>query len=124
MLGDRWSLLIIRDMMVRGSRTYKEFLESCEGIATNILTDRLRKLEAHGIITTERDPSDGRRLIYLLTDKGIDLAPVLTEMVLWAAAHEDTGNQALVRLMKKDKAQFLAGVRQRWAEKTSRSTIR
>ena len=124
MLGDRWSLLIIRDMMVRGSRTYKEFLESWEGIATNILADRLRKLEAHGIITTERDPSDRRRLNYLLTDKGIDLAPVLTEMVLWAAAHEDTGNQALVRLMKKDKAQFLAGVRQRWAEKTIRSTPR
>src|SRR5712691_12425127 len=79
MLGDRWSLLIIRDMMVRGSRTYKEFLESWEGIATNILADRLRKLEAHGIITTERDPSDRRRLIYLLTAKGIDLAPVLTE---------------------------------------------
>jgi len=96
-LGDRWSLLIIRDMMLRGSRTYKEFLESYEGIATNILADRLRKLEAHGIITTERDPSDGRRLFYLLTAKGIDLAPVLTEMVLWAARHEDTGNQALVR---------------------------
>jgi DNA-binding HxlR family transcriptional regulator len=124
MLGDRWSLLIIRDMMVRGSRTYKEFLESWEGIATNILADRLRKLEAHGIITTQRDPSDGRRRIYLLTAKGIDLAPVITEMVLWAAAHEDTGNQALVRLMKKDKAQFLASVRQRWAEKTSRSTTR
>jgi DNA-binding HxlR family transcriptional regulator len=124
MLGDRWSLLIIRDMMVRGSRTYKEFLESWEGIATNILADRLRKLEAHGIITTERDPSDARKRIYLLTAKGIDLAPVLTEMVLWAAAHEDTGNQALVRLMKKDKAQFLASVRQRWAEKTSRSTTR
>src|SRR2546422_8596198 len=123
-LGDRWSLLIIRDMMVRGSRTYKEFLESYEGIATNILADRLRKLEAHGIITTERDPSDARRLIYLLTAKGIDLAPVLTEMVLWAAAHEETGNQALVRLMQKDKAQFLAGVRQRWAEKTIRSTTR
>src|SRR5712691_4577057 len=112
-LGDRWSLLIIRDMMLRGSRTYKEFLESYEGIATNILADRLRKLEAHGIITAERDPSDGRKLIYLLTSKGIDLAPVLTEMVLWAAAHEDTGNQALVRLVKKDKEQFLAGVRQR-----------
>jgi DNA-binding HxlR family transcriptional regulator len=124
MLGDRWSLLIIRDMMVRGSRTYKDFLASDEGIATNILADRLRKLQAHGIITTERDPSDGRRLIYLLTAKGIDLAPVLTEMVLWAAAHEDTGNQALVRLMQKDKQQFLAGVRQRWAEKAIRSTAR
>ena len=121
-LGDRWSLLIIRDMMLRGSRTYKEFLESYEGIATNILADRLGKLEAHGIITAERDPSDGRKLIYLLTAKGIDLAPVLTEMVLWAAAHEDTGNQALVRQMQKDKEQFLAAVRQRWAEKTIRST--
>jgi DNA-binding HxlR family transcriptional regulator len=124
MLGDRWSLLIIRDMMVRGSRTYKEFLASYEGIATNLLADRLRKLEGHGIITTERDPSDGRRRIYLLTAKGIDLAPVLTEMVLWAAAHEDTGNQSLVRLMKKDKAQFLAGVRHRWAGKRIRSTTR
>ena len=121
-LGDRWSLLIIRDMMLRGSRAYKEFLESYEGIATNILADRLRKLEAHGIITAERDPSDGRKLIYLLTAKGIDLAPVLTEMVLWAAAHEDTGNQALVRQMQKDKEQFLAAVRQRWSEKTIRST--
>ena len=121
-LGDRWSLLIIRDMMLRGSRAYKEFLESYEGIATNILADRLRKLEAHGIITAERDPSDGRKLIYLLTAKGIGLAPVVTEMVLWAAAHEDTGNQALVRQMQKDKEQFLAAVRHRWAEKTIRST--
>ena len=115
MLGDRWSLLIIRDMMLRGFKTYKEFLECYEGIATNILADRLRKLIAYGIITTERDPSDGRKTIYLLTPKGIDLAPVLTEMVLWAAAHEDTGNQELVRLMLKDKAQFLTGVRERLA---------
>ncbi|MFI5058123.1 MAG: winged helix-turn-helix transcriptional regulator [Candidatus Acidiferrales bacterium] len=122
MLGDRWSLLILRDMMLRGFRSYKEFLESYEGIATNILADRLKKLIAHGIITTEQDPSDGRRRIYLLTAKGLDLAPVLTEMVLWAAAHEVTDNQALVRLMKKDKEHFLTGIRQRWAENTIRST--
>ena len=115
MLGDRWSLLIIRDMMLQGAHTYKTFLECYEGIATNILADRLRKLAAYGIITTEPDPSDRRRVIYLLTKKGIDLAPVLTEMVLWAAAHEDTGNQALVRQMRADKEKFLAGVRQRWA---------
>src|SRR5438477_4284605 len=83
-LGDRWSLLIIRDMMLRGSRTYKEFLESHERIATNILADRLRRLEDDGIISSHRDPNDGRKLIYLLTEKGIALAPVLTEMVLWA----------------------------------------
>ena len=122
MLGDRWSLLIIRDMMLRGSRSFKEFLESYEKIATNILSDRLRRLIAYGIITAKPDPSDGRKQIYLLTAKGIDLAPVLTEMVLWAAAHEETGNQPLVRLMREDKQKFLAGVRQRWAEGPDRSS--
>jgi len=115
MLGDRWSLLIIRDMMLRGAHTYRTFLECYEGIATNILADRLRKLVDNEIIAAEPDPRDGRRLLYSLTQKGIDLAPVLTEMVLWAASHEDTGNQALVQLMRKDKKKFLAGVRQRWA---------
>src|ERR1700724_3702962 len=107
MLGDRWSLLIIRDMMLRGFRSYKEFLESYEGIATNILADRLRKVEAYGIIATQRDPSDGRKVIYALTEKGIDLAPVMSEMVLWAAAHEDTGNEALVKELRKDKEGFM-----------------
>jgi DNA-binding HxlR family transcriptional regulator len=115
MLGDRWSLLIIRDMMLLGRRTFKEFLGSYEGIATNILADRLRRLEAYGIIATERDPSDGRKLIYTLTKKGIDLAPVLTEMVLWAGRHEKTENQALIHLMQKDKAKFLADIRRRWS---------
>jgi DNA-binding HxlR family transcriptional regulator len=119
MLGDRWSLLIIRDMMLRGARTFKEFLEGYEAIATNILADRLRKLVANGILTTEPDPADGRKLIYALTAKGIDLAPVLTEMVLWAAAHEDTGNPALVRQMRADKENFLAAVRERWAMRRS-----
>ena len=117
MLGDRWSLLIIRDMMLRGFRSYKEFLECYEGIATNILADRLRKLIANGIIATKPDPFDGRKLIYLLSRKGIDLAPVLTEMVLWAAAHEKTGNQPLVRQMRADKQKVIAKARQRWAQR-------
>ncbi len=115
MLGDRWSLLIIRDMMLLGSRTFKEFLNSYERPATNILADRLRRLESHGIITTQPDPSDGRKLIYLLTPKGLDLAPVLTEMVLWAGAHERTENQALIREMRKDKQAFIAAIRERCA---------
>jgi DNA-binding HxlR family transcriptional regulator len=119
MLGDRWSLLIIRDMMLRGFHSYKEFLESYEGIATNILADRLRRLEAYGIIGTERDPSDGRKVVYKLTAKGIDLAPVMAEMVLWAAAHEDTGNEALVTELQKDKQGVIAAVRQRWAASAS-----
>src|SRR6266403_1185102 len=84
--------------------------------SVEVLADRRQKLIAHGIITNGPDPSDGRKLIYSLTPKGIDLAPVLTEMVLWAAAHEDTGNQALVREMRKDKEQFISAIRKRWAE--------
>ena len=116
MLGDQWSLLIIRDMMLRGSKTFKEFLGGYERIATNVLADRLRRLEAHGIIRTERDTKDGRKQIYRLTEKGIDLAPVLTEMVLWAAAHEQTGNPGLVEIMKKDRKGFEAEIRRRWEE--------
>lgn len=122
-LGDRWSLLIIRDMMLRGFRSYKEFLGSYEKIATNILADRLKNLEKHGIINAERDPGDGRKVIYRLTAKGIDLAPVLTEMVLWAAGHERTENEALVKLMQKDKAAFIAEIRAR-CEKIQSPPIR
>lgn len=117
MLGDRWSLLILRDMMLRGYQTFNEFLHSDEKIATNILADRLRTLESYDIIETRPDPNDGRKMIYTLTAKGIDLAPVLAEMVLWAARHEETGNQPLVRQMRTGKEQLLADVRQRWAER-------
>jgi len=79
-LGHPWSLPIIRDMMVRGFPTCKEFLER---IATIILPDRLRKFEAHGITTTERDRSVERTLICLLKAKGIDLGPLPAQIVLW-----------------------------------------
>jgi DNA-binding HxlR family transcriptional regulator len=114
MLGDRWSLLILRDMMLRGYRTFKEFLGSDEKIATNILAGRLKRLEEYGIIAAKRDSTDGRKTIYTLTTKGIDLAPVLAEMVLWAGAHEKTGNQALVHVLQKDKEQFLREIKKRW----------
>jgi DNA-binding HxlR family transcriptional regulator len=117
MLGDRWSLLILRDMMLHGYQTFNEFLHSDEKIATNILADRLRRLESYEIIETERDPAGDRKMIYVLKVKGIDLAPVLAEMVLWAAHHEETGNQPLVRQMRTTKEQLLADVRQRWEGK-------
>src|ERR1700731_3935335 len=99
-LGDRWSLLIIRDMMLRGFRSYTQFLDSYERIATNILAHRLKKPEGYGTLATHQDPLDGRKLISPLTEKGMDLATVLTEMVLWAAAHEDTQNPELIRQIK------------------------
>ena len=114
MLGDRWSLLIIRDMMLLGPRTYTEFLNSYERIATNVLADRLKQLEVYGILAAERDAKDRRKQIYRLTEKGINLAPVLTEMVLWAAAHEETENPELVRAMQKDKEGFNRRIRKLW----------
>src|ERR1700684_1570142 len=115
-LGDRWSLLIVRDMMLRGFKSYKEFMDSYERIATNILADRLRKLAFHGIIEAGPDSLDGRRLNYVLTQKGIDLGPVMTEMVLWAGSHERVANQELITRMRKDKTKFNAEVRVRWEE--------
>jgi DNA-binding HxlR family transcriptional regulator len=124
MMGDRWSLLIIRDLMVRGLRTFKEFQKSGEGIATNILADRLRRLEAAGIITGEPEKADGRRVNYRLTEKGIDLAPVLLELLVWAARHEKTGAPpVLVARMEKDRAAFIAEARRRWQERDSTPLI-
>jgi DNA-binding HxlR family transcriptional regulator len=118
--GDRWSLLIVRDLMVRGFRTFKEFQRSGEGIATNILADRLRKLEVTGIITTEGEETDGRRVNYRLTKKGIDLAPVLLELLIWGARHEETAAPcALIVRMGRNRERILAEVRRRWRERDS-----
>jgi DNA-binding HxlR family transcriptional regulator len=115
MLGDRWSLLIVRDLMVRGFHTFKEFQQSGEGIATNILADRLHKLEAAGIITAYGEERDARRVNYRLTEKGIDLAPVILELLLWGARHEETvAPCALIVRLQKNREEFLAEVRRRW----------
>ena len=119
--GDRWSLLVIRDLMVRGFRTFKEFQQSGEGMATNILADRLKKLRAAGIIATEPDQADGRKLNYRLTEKGIDLAPVLLELLIWGARHEETGAPcAVIEEMAKNREAVLAEVRRRWQDRDPR----
>ena len=124
MFGDRWSLLIVRDLMVRGFRTFKEFQESGEGIATNILADRLQKLDASGIITAEEEETDGRRVNYRLTEKGIDLAPVLLELLIWGARHEETGVPcALIGKMENNRETVLAEVRRRWRQRDSTPLI-
>jgi len=118
MLGDRWSLLIVRDLMVRGYRTFKDFQGSSEKIATNILADRLKKLEAAGIVDAEAEKTDRRRVNYRLTEKGIDLAPVLLELLIWAARHEETGAPcALIMDMEKNREAVLSEARRRWQER-------
>jgi DNA-binding HxlR family transcriptional regulator len=118
--GDRWSLLIIRDLMIRGAHTFKDFQESGEGIASNILADRLRNLLAAGIITAGAEKTDGRKVNYRLTKKGIDLAPLVFELLVWAARHEETGAScAVMDKMEKNRDAVLAEVRRRWRERDS-----
>lgn len=118
MLGDRWSLLLVRDMMVRGYRTFREFQHSGEGIATNILSDRLRKLESYDLISTERAEDDGRSIHYRLTEKGIALAPVLLDLLIWGAQHEKTGAPcAVIDQMAHNRDAVLAETYRRWAER-------
>jgi len=106
--------------MVRGYRTFKEFEEAGEGIATNILADRLRKLESAGIISAEAEQKDRRRVSYRLTEKGIDLAPVLLELLIWGARHEETKAPcAVIEKMAKNREQVLAETRRRWKERDS-----
>jgi DNA-binding HxlR family transcriptional regulator len=115
LFGDTWSLLIVRDLMFKGLGTYNELLGAGEGIASNILADRLSRLESAGILTRTQDPNDARRFVYRLTEKGIDLAPALVEIVLWSARYEDTEAPAsTVRAMRGNRARFLAGVRKQW----------
>jgi DNA-binding HxlR family transcriptional regulator len=116
-LGDRWTLLIIRDLMVRGRQTFKEFREGGEKIATNVLAERLRRLEQNGIIAGTVEETDGRRVNYRLTEKGIDLAPLLLELLIWGARHEETGAPAaVIRKLEKNSQEFLAEVRRRWQQ--------
>ncbi|HVN25867.1 MAG TPA: helix-turn-helix domain-containing protein [Syntrophorhabdales bacterium] len=82
-LGDRWTLLIIRDLMFSAKRTYGEFLQSEEGIATNVLADRLLTLEKAGIVAKKSFPGNRAKNLYQLTHKGIDLLPTLLELIIW-----------------------------------------
>ncbi|WP_028562351.1 winged helix-turn-helix transcriptional regulator [Paenibacillus pinihumi] len=88
LLGDSWSLLIIRDIIFAGKRTFGEFLASDERIARNILTNRLSRLEMMGLITKSPHPTDRRKDLYELTEAGLDLLPVLWELSAWGAKHE------------------------------------
>ncbi len=86
--GDKWTLLIVRDLMFKDKMYYSDFLKSGEKIATNILADRLEILERAGIINKLQDPKNKTKYIYSLTKKGLDLMPVLIEIVLWSAKYD------------------------------------
>ena len=104
-VGDKWSLLIIRDIAMQGKNTYNEFLKADEKIATNVLADRLSMLEWAGIIVKEEHPESKAKIFYRLTNQGIDLLPVLIEIILWSDKYLSIALQAkeFAKMLRKDK---------------------
>ena len=120
--GDKWSLLIVRDIIFWGKKTYGDFLGSDEGIATNILASRLAKLEENGIISREKHAADKRKDLYILTEKGKELIPLLVEIVAWSGKLTEwqtiagTGTPEQIRQVKrfaaaKDKRRIIKEIR-------------
>lgn len=112
-LGDKWSLLIIRDFVFEGKRFYKELLRSKEGIATNVLSDRLKRLEMLGIIKSEVYEKQRTQKIYSLTEKGQDLIPLLLEIILWSSKYKDglKVSPLFLEKIKEDKDGMLEQIR-------------
>jgi DNA-binding HxlR family transcriptional regulator len=114
LLGDKWSLLVMRDLLFRDKAHYREFLASEERIATNILADRLERLEAAGLIEKSGGHPRSGKQTYVATEKGQDLIPLLLEMMLWGARHmppTDTPPQ-LVAALERDRAAAARAIRE------------
>lgn len=109
--GDKWTLLIIRDLMFFGKRYYTEFLESAEGISTNILADRLTMLEQQKIITKKKSREHKQKLIYSLTEKGIDLLPVIIAIGMWSDQYAADLNPHRDIILGEAKKSYLQGIK-------------
>jgi DNA-binding HxlR family transcriptional regulator len=112
--GDPWSLLILRDIVYFGKNTYGEFLGSEEGMATNILASRLARLEQAGILVNRPSPCDKRKAEYVLTEKGLDLIPILVEMANWSAQYDahTAAPAAWIALMQAEREKMVGLIRQ------------
>lgn len=112
--GDPWSLLIIRDIVYFGKKTYGEFLASEEGMATNILASRLAHLEQQGLLVKKLSEQDKRKEEYVLTEKGLDLIPILVEIANWSAQHDPhtAAPAAWIALMKTDREKMIQLIRE------------
>ena len=109
LFGDKWTLLIIRDLMFKGKHYFGDFINSEEKIATNVLSDRLALLEKEGIIAMFKDENHKQKIVYKLTTKGIDLMPVLVEIIMWSAKYDkDTAvEMEFVRNYNKDRGALI-----------------
>lgn len=119
-IGDKWSLLLVRDMLVQGKKTFKEFSISPEGIAPGILSSRLKWLEGNELITKQKLPNNQKENIYLLTEKGIALAPVITEIILWSDKNLREHNSKMFSItelgLHQDKSKVIAGIQNNYRQ--------
>lgn len=107
-VGDRWTLVVLRDLLLAHRRTFSE-IGIPEGIPTNTLAERLERLEECGVIERRRDPSDGRRRIYVPTERGIDLIPILIDLLVWGVEHNfGTAHAELATAARQDRARVIA----------------
>jgi DNA-binding HxlR family transcriptional regulator len=111
-LGDKWILVIIKLMLIQDKKTFKDFTESDEGIATNILSSKLKYLEEFGIITKTQLPDNKKTNLYLLTEKGLALTPIIVELSIWSDEYVRGLNKIMkvspeIEIMKSDKAAFI-----------------
>ncbi|QKZ14946.1 winged helix-turn-helix transcriptional regulator [Spirosoma sp. KUDC1026] len=108
-LGDKWSLLILRDIVFAGKSTYGQFLQSGEKIATNVLADRLAMLESHGLLGKTVASDKKSKFTYRLTEKGVDTIPIIVELILWGANHCPTAvDPDLLKELQEDKIASIA----------------
>lgn len=121
-IGDKWSLLILRDMMLSDKATYGEFLNSAEKIATNILADRLSMLETYGFVTKQVAPDKKSKFLYSPTEKGIALVPVILEIGLWGSKFNPPGlDQNLLNALQTDKEGTIQRIQDKLRTKLQRS---
>ncbi|MCJ8345132.1 helix-turn-helix transcriptional regulator [bacterium] len=111
-IGDKWTLLIIRDMLFFQKKYYNEFLASDEKIATNILSDRLKKLETEGFVTKSKDSKNRSKNIYKLSQKAIDLLPILLELIRWGNQYskESLAPEKFIEKLKSDREQLISDI--------------
>jgi len=116
LIGDKWSLIILRDIILFDKKFYKDFADSQERISTNILADRLAKLEAARIISKKGDTEDKKRFIYRPTEKGLALIPMMLEMVLWSAQYDKktAASADVLKRIKKDPVKFAEDIKNRF----------
>jgi DNA-binding HxlR family transcriptional regulator len=119
-VGDKWSLLIVRDMLIQGKKTFKDFSTSPEGIAPGILSSRLKWLEENGLITKQKLPDNRKENIYLLTEKGIELAPIITEIILWSDKNLRDQNAEMFSIVEagfnKNKSKVTEGIQNNYRQ--------